>query len=220
MRDFKKLAAILFAVMFVCVCLYGCGKEEEEIINVDENPEYGATIDPATVTETQVKSILTGIMPNAMWYQSFVTNSAFTTSNRLSTVDYTLEENAGYYPLSSKYGMVSYDNLVFGLNKYFSPTYANALVEALTGLDAASEEEHEVVRYKMIGGVLHIFPEFISNKTRFFEITAKYDTFEITERSADGFKLKFYVNSDGAEGTQEVAFKKIDGSWYVDGLIQ
>ena len=220
MKRSARFAAMLFAVIFVCVCFVGCGKKEEEVINVDDDPEYGATIDPATVTETQAKGIIIGILPKAAWYQSFVTEPAFTTSVRLSTVDYTAEENAGYYPLASKYGLTSYDNLIYGLNKYFSPTYAKLLIKALTGKDAASEEGREVVRYKMIGGVLHIFPEFEIQTVPNVEITADIDAFEITERNEDSFKVKLYASINGSDATQEISIKKIDGLWYVDGIIQ
>ncbi|MBO4216676.1 MAG: hypothetical protein J5940_01880 [Clostridia bacterium] len=215
MRTFRKIAAAVLAVIFVGICLAGCGKKDE-VVDIDANPEYGASIDPAKITENQAKSVLIGLLPNAIYYQSFVTDPSLSTAIRRSDIDYTAEENAGYYPLSTKYGMTSYDNLIFGLNKYFTEVYAKALIEALTGTDPVTGEE--VARYKMIGGVLHIYPEFESSVS-LKEITADYDSFEITSRSADSFKVKIGASIDETTGTQEITLKKVDGYWYVDAIF-
>lgn len=215
MKKLTRLTAALLAVIFAAICFAGCGKKDE-VVDIDANPEYGATIDPANITENQAKSVIAGIAENAIYYQSFVTDPSLSTTFRLSNVDYTLEENEGYYPLSTKYGLTSYDNLLFGLRRYFSPEYAESLISKLKGTDP--ETGKEVERYKMIGGVLHIYPEF-SSTINLKEITATFDTFTITEKRADGFTIRVYAYMDDTEGTQEVRLKKIDGAWYVDGIF-
>lgn len=215
MKKLTRLTAAALAVIFAVFCFAGCGKKDE-VVDIDANPEYGAGIDPAKITENQAKSVLIGLLPNAIFYQSFVTDPSLSTSLRSKDVDYTLDENKGYYPLSSKYGLASYDNLVFGLNRYFSPNFAKALIEALNGTDP--ETGDKVARYKMINGVLHIYPEFTST-VNLKEITATYDSFEITSRSEDSFKVKIHAEMDGETGTQEITLKKIDGAWYVDAIL-
>ena len=215
MKTTKRLAAALLALITAALCLASCGKKDE-VIDIEQNPEYGASIDPATITVNQAKSVMIGIFPYAIWYQSFVTAPGFTTTFRLDGVDYTLEENEGYYPISPKYGLTSYDQLITGLNKYFTETNVNSLRLYLKGKDSATGKEVE--RFKMIGGVLHVYPEFTSG-ARLANITADYENFEITARTADSFTVRIGATVDDVSGTQEIRIKKIDGSWFVDGAF-